>query len=137
MENEDMGGGRVGSDSLATKLNKTMGNAQWLAQEIGKMRRLDPNSNYNHVLNSFEHVSDGIQKVKETLDPMYDHYEVVPKKIVTENKINDMTTLISPKKDDGLKRHEVKVKREVMEKLFGIEDKEVDVSDHRIAKVYK
>ena len=76
------------------------------------MRMLNPNTEYLKLLNNFELVSDGIQKVKETLDPMFDHYEVLPKKIVGEDKITVVTTLTGAKRDEGLKRVESEINHE-------------------------
>ena len=93
MEGEDTGGSKLLS-SMSQKIEKTKNNTQWLAAEIEKMRSLNPNSEYLSVLNSFQLVSDGIQKVKETLDPTYDHYEVLPRKIDGKSRVGFEDSLI-------------------------------------------
>lgn len=91
------------NESMSNKLEKTKAVSSWLVTEMDKMSAINSNSKYQAVVNSFEVVSDGIQQIKETIDPMYDHYEVLPKKIVTQNRIVDMMNLICPKRSEPLK----------------------------------
>ena len=85
---------KTGKGAMVSRLAKTKDSTAWLCKEMDKMAGLNPTTEYSTLTNRFEVVSDGIQKVKETLDPMFDHYEVMPKKIVTQNKIIDMMNLI-------------------------------------------
>ena len=132
MEKDDIQGSRSKGDSMAKKLEKTRGNAHWLANEVEKLRALNPNSEYLGALNSFESVSDGVQMVKETLDSMYEHYEVVPKRIVSQNRIQDMSILISSKRDEAIVRHESETKSTVLPKLFGLTEKELKNSEDKL-----
>ena len=136
MEDQDAG---KGLGALSQKLEKTKNNTQWLGKEIEKMRMLNPNSDYMTVLNSFQFASEGIQKVKETLDPMFDHYEVLPTKIVTQDKINDMTALISSNRDESLKRYEADVNTDQLHRLYGATEKDLQnsTSDHKLTEIYK
>lgn len=125
------------SSGLAGKLEKTKSNSQWLSGEINKMRSLNPRTEYMSVLNSFQLVAEGIEKVKETLDPIYDNYVVVPKKIVGQDKINQTVTLVGSKRDEGLKRYESKVMNESLGKLFNLTEKDLQKSEHHMNHVYK
>ena len=135
MDKDDLQANRVKGDSMAKKLDKTRGGAHWLASEVEKLRALNPNSDYLGALNSFEAVSDGIQMVKQTLDAMYEHYEVVPKRIVSQNRIQDMSLLTSSKRDEAVTRSDNETKASVLPKLFGLTEKDLRDSDEKLDDV--
>ena len=77
------------------------------------------------VLSAFQLAAEGVQKVKDTIDPSYDHYEVLPKKIVTGDKINDMAALVSARRDEGVRRAEKEMLDDELYKLFETSEREL------------
>lgn len=113
------------ADNFSKSLTKTKTNSQYLASELAKMRMLSFSSSAMSVLSAFEIASEGVQKVKETIDPSYAHYEVLPKKIITADKINDIAALVSSRRDDGVRRDEKEMLDDQLYRLFETSEREL------------
>ena len=126
---------RPGMGTLSSKLEKTNNDCKWLMGELDRMRGLNPNSEYITVLSAFQHTAEGIEKV--SLDPVYDQYEVVPKKIVAPDKVGAANMLVGSRRDEGMKRHEKDTNNEVLSKLFKCTEKDLRTNEQQLNHVYK
>mmetsp|Transcript_32673 Transcript_32673/g.28932 ORF Transcript_32673/g.28932 Transcript_32673/m.28932 type:complete len:212 (-) Transcript_32673:214-849(-) len=133
MESED----RNAPGGLNSKLDKTKTNFQWIASQIENLKTLNPNTEYLKILNNYEIVSEGIHKVKETLDPMFDHYEAVPKKILGADKPGISVSLLGVKRDEGLVKNETKIIKDNLAKLFGTTQQEIVGEERKMNNVFK
>ncbi|CAI2381003.1 unnamed protein product [Moneuplotes crassus] len=122
---------------LSSKLGKTKTHCQYIKEKMEKMKLLNSKSEYLKVLNSFELVSEDIQKIKETLDPMYHHYEVLPKKTVGADKIPIVADLVGSKRDETLKRKEAEVNEKCLKQLFDTTEKELRNNHNKMGDVQK
>ena len=133
----DLSASKSGQGAMVARLSKTKDSTAWLCKEMDQMAGLNPNTEYSTLTTRFEVVSDGIHKVKETLDPMFDHYEVMPKKIVTPNKIIDMMNLICPKRDENLMKQEDQIKAEVLPQLLNVTETQLNQNDEVLNSLFR
>ena len=137
MEKENISSFKNDSNEMKAKLMKTKDICTWLVKEMDTMFALNHKSEYTKVVNKFELVSDGIQQVKDSLDPMYDHYEVVPTKLVTNDKVNELMMLIHPRRHENLIKHEEAVMSQQFPKLFKKTQKELEEDQSVLYDTYK
>ena len=68
---------------------------------------------------------------------MFDHYEVLPKKLVGNDKLSIVSALVGAKREEDLKRNEDEVNKEGLKKLFKTTEKELAKDETVMNNVFR